>query len=161
MIEVTKIDKNGFQKMRRMHHDHAVSMLGYHIVWCTKFRHCVLQDGVDVVVRHTIGQACDTYGWKCIAIEVMPDHVHCFIQTDHTVSPVAIATALKSLTAVAVFTSYPKLKGQKFWGSGLWSRGTYYGSVGNVSADTVAKYIAEQKSRQVVKDATTRVAVSR
>ena len=161
MIEVTKIDKNGFQKMHRMHHDHAVSMLGYHIVWCTKFRHCVLQDGVDVIVGHTIGQACDTYGWKCIAIEVMPDHVHCFIQTDHTVSPVTIATALKSLTAVAVFTAYPKLKGQKFWGSGLWSRGTYYGSVGNVSAETVEKYISEQKSRHVVKGATTRVAVSR
>jgi len=65
------------------------------------------------------------------------------------------------LAAVAVFTTHPKLKGQKFWGSGLWSRGTYYGSVGNVSAETVEKYISEQKSRQVVKDATTRVAVSR
>lgn len=31
----------------------------------------------------------------------------------------------------------------------------------NVSAETVEKYISEQKSRQVVKDATTRVAVSR
>ena len=108
-----------------------------------------------------INKLSKVHDFEVLAMEVMPDHVHCFIQTDHTVSPVAIATALKSLTAVAVFTTHPKLKGQKFWGSGLWSRGTYYGSVGNVSAETVEKYISEQKSRQVVKDATTRVAVSR
>ena len=37
------------------------------------------------------------------------------------------------------------LKMKKFWGSGLFSRGYYYGSAGTVSVETIKKYIEEQK----------------
>ena len=127
--------------------NHAVHQIGYHLVWCTKFRHNILVNGVDVIVKRTIGQACGNYGWHCKAIEIMPDHVHLFLQVHHTDSPVNVVKTLKSLTAVAVFCTFPKLKGKKFWGSGLWSRCTYYGSVGNVSQETIKQYIASQKQK--------------
>ena len=38
---------------------------------------------------------------------------------------------------VYIFTAFPKLKERKFWGSGLWSRGCCYGSVGAVTDETV------------------------
>lgn len=135
-------------KLIEKHEDHAVSMLGLHLVWCTKYRKPVLEDpAVELLVRHTIGQTCAEYGWVCIETEVMPDHVHLFTQVAHTDRPVDVVKTLKSLTAVAVFTAFPKLKSQKFWGTGLWSRGAYYGSVGNVSQETIAKYIQEQKTK--------------
>ena len=126
---------------------HAVHQIGIHFVWCTKYRHEVLVNGVDVIVKKTIGEACINYNWKCHAIEVMPDHVHVFLQIHHTDMPCNVAKTLKSLTAIAAFYAHPKLKGNKFWGSGLWSSGTYYGSVGNVSQETVQKYIAAQKHK--------------
>lgn len=135
-------------KLIEIHTNHAVSMLGMHLVWCTKYRKQVLDDTVELVVRNTIGQACTEYGWRCIALEVMPDHVHLFVQYPHTETPMNVARTLKSLTAVAVFNTFPTLKGRKFWGSGLWSRGTYYGSVGQVSQDTVTKYIQQQKTKE-------------
>jgi len=126
---------------------HATHSIGIHFVWCTKYRHSVLVNGVDVTVKQTIGEACGAYDWKLNTVEVMPDHVHVFLQINHTDTPCDVAKTLKSLTAVAVFYAYPKLKGNKFWGSGLWSRGTYYGSVGSVSQEAVMHYISNQKSR--------------
>jgi putative transposase len=91
-------------------------------------------------------KSCRQYDWKIRAIEVMPDHVHLFLQIHHTDRVVDVVQTLKSITAVYVFQTYPKLKGQKFWGSGLWSRGTYYGTVGQVSQATIQKYIENQKN---------------
>ena len=48
---------------------------------------------------------------------------------------------------VHIFTVFPKLKERKFWGSGLWSRGCCYGSVGAVTEESVKKYIENQKSK--------------
>ena len=77
----------------------------------------------------------------------MPDHVHIFVQVDHTTAPVVITQTLKSISAVDIFNKFPTLKQRKFWGSGLWSRGTYYASVGHISEDVVKKYIETQKQR--------------
>lgn len=136
-------------KLEERHENHAVTLLGAHLVWCTKYRKQVLGDAaVALLVKNTIGQACIEYGWCCIDLEVMPDHVHLFLQYSHTESLCCIVKTLKSLTAVAVFTAFPTIRAQKFWGSGLWSRGSYYGSVGNVSQETISNYIKEQKERR-------------
>ena len=134
-------------KLELLEEGHCISQIGYHLIWCTKYRHPILKDGVDIVVKNVIGQACGYYNWKICDIEVMPDHVHIFLQARHMDSPVNIVKTLKSLTAVAVFYAFPKLKGQKFWGSGLWSRGSYYASVGNVSQEAITKYIQSQKTK--------------
>jgi len=46
---------------------------------------------------------------------------------------------------VDTFRAFPRLKKTWFWGSGLFSDGTYYGSAGAVSAEIIKRYIAEQK----------------
>lgn len=126
---------------------HNINSIGLHIVWCTKFRHSVLKDGVDVFVKNIIAQTCGDNDWAVRSMEVMPDHIHLFVQIHPTDCPVDVVRILKSVSAVAVFTKFPKLKGEKFWGSGLWSKGAYYGSVGQVSQETVERYIEEQKKK--------------
>jgi putative transposase len=135
-------------KLLMRHTAHSVNQIGLHLVWCTKYRNAVLTDGADIAVKETIGATCATYGWLCHSIEVMPDHVHLFIQTGHTDAPVNVAKTLKSVTAVAVFAKFPKLKQKRFWGSGLWSEGSFYSSIGNVSQETILKYIEEQKQKK-------------
>ncbi len=134
-------------KLELLKSSHSVHQLGIHLVWCTKYRHSVLRNGIDVTVKRTIGETCKVYGWKCCAIEIMPDHIHLFIQVNHTDSPCVVAKTLKSITAVTVFNLYPHIKQQKFWGSGLWSDGTFYSSVGQISQETIIKYIETQKQR--------------
>jgi putative transposase len=75
----------------------------------------------------------------------MPDHVHLFVSAPPTIAPVDIVRKLKSISANWIFQGFSTLKQSKFWGSGLWSRGYYIGTAGTVSAETIQKYIQNQK----------------
>lgn len=133
--------------MQVLSSSHAKHCLGYHIVFCPKYRHQVLEGAIEIELKRIIGEVCKTYEWLLHSIEVMPDHVHLFVQADHTTAPVEIAKTIKSISAVQLFCTFPDLKRRKFWGSGMWSDGTYYGSVGHVLEDAVRKYIETQKQR--------------
>lgn len=124
---------------------HSVYNLNYHIVLCPKYRHKVFVNDVETFVKVRIREICENYGWEVLALEVMPDHLHLFVSAPPKIAPLTIASTLKSILAVDVFRKFSDLKGCKFWGSGLFSRGCYYGSAGTVSSATIMKYIEEQK----------------
>lgn len=136
--------------MRLLSSRHAQHQIGLHLVWCPKYRHAVLTGAIEVVLREILAETCVHYGWGIESLEIVPDHVHIFVQTDHWTRPVEVASTLKSISAVKLFSSFPKLKSRKFWGSGLWSPSTYYGSVGQVNEATIRKYIELQKSRDAI-----------
>ena len=77
----------------------------------------------------------------------MPDHIHLFLSAPPQIAPTEIVKTIKSISAIKIFRTFPKLKKQKFWGCGLWSDGYYVGTAGTVTAETIRKYIEEQKSR--------------
>ena len=124
---------------------HSVYNLNYHIVFVTKYRHNVLTGKVEEFVKAKLEELCTLYGWELISMELMPDHMHIFISTEPKIAPLAIASTLKSILTVEVFKRFSTLKQKYFWGSGLFSRGCYYGSAGTISAASIKKYIEEQK----------------
>ncbi len=95
--------------------------------------------------RQKIGEICESYGYTLIQMETMPDHLHIFLSAPPTIAPAEIVRTLKSITASTIFKTFPQLKRKYFWGSGLWSRGYYIGTAGNASAETIKKYIENQK----------------
>ena len=103
--------------MKILSSNHAQHVLGYHIVFCPKYRHQVLSGSVEVELKHILTEDCMTYDWKLYALEVMPDHIHIFVQVDHTAAPVEIAKKMKYIIAVYIFTKFLDLKQRKFWGS--------------------------------------------
>lgn len=126
---------------------HSKHCIGYHIIFCPKYRHQVLIGAVEIELKRILTEVCMSNDWELHALEIMPDHVHIFVQVEPTIAPIQIAKELKSISAIALFMRFPELKRNKFWGSGLWSRGTFYSSVGYISEDVVKKYIEEQKIR--------------
>ena len=124
---------------------HSVYNLNYHIVLVTKYRHKVLTGDVETFVKTRLQELCNQYGWELLAQEVMPEHIHLFVSAEPKVAPLSIASTIKSILAVDVFRKFSTLKSKYFWGSGLFSRGCYYGSAGTVSSETIRRYIEEQK----------------
>lgn len=125
--------------------NHCVYNINYHIVFCPKYRHRVIKGKVEEVVKQTIQDACNKFGYTLLQMETMPDHLHIFLSAPPNIAPTDIVKTLKSVSANTIFKAFPDFKKRYFWGSGLWSRGYYIGTAGNVSADTIRKYIESQK----------------
>ncbi len=80
-------------------------------------------------------------------MEVMSNPIHLFVGAKPTVSSIDIVKTLKSITAIELFRQYPKLK--TFYGrrGSLWTVGNFISTIGNASAETIKKYIEEQKGK--------------
>lgn len=124
---------------------HCKYLTQYHIIWCPKFRFSVLKDGADETLKNILAGICDRYGYTIKALEIMPDHVHIFVDCPQTVAPCDIARTLKSISAIEMFKEYPQLKRFYARAGVLWSAGYFISSVGHISESTVKKYIEEQK----------------
>ena len=102
---------------------------------------------VDVVadrLKVLLAEKSTELGMEIRALEVMPDHVHLFIESDPTRSVAEIVNRLKGYTSRVLRAEFPTLRSRL---PTLWSRSYYAGSVGHVSAATVERYIVEQKGK--------------
>ena len=125
---------------------HAKYSCQYHIIWCPKYRYPVFTEQRQEKLEGILEAIAEEYSYKLKALEVMPDHVHVFLSAPQTVAPVDIVRTLKSISAVRMFAGDPELKRYYARCGSLWSRGHYISTVGHISAATVEKYIAEQKT---------------
>lgn len=122
------------------HAKHVTYKLAYHFVWCPKYRKKLLVGTLATFVDQEIRRICEAYTWTIGALNVQADHVHLFVSSPPSVAPSNIAHTLKGSTARRVFQCFPLVKKQ-LWGGAFWSRSYYVGSVGDMSVDTVLKYI--------------------
>ena len=73
-------------------------------------------------------------------LEVMPDHVHIFVDIPSTMSVSKALQLLKGFSAKKMFEHHPWLR-KHFRTGHLWSLGKFFRSVGNVSAEAIRNYI--------------------
>lgn len=123
----------------------SVYKIGYRLIWCTKYRKDIIVGTVEYELREIIHQTAKHYGWQISEYESVSDHVQMIVETSPEYSPREIAQVLKSISAATLFKGNSDLKKRSFWGSGLWSKSTYYGTVGDMSESVIKKYIENQK----------------
>jgi putative transposase len=126
--------------MDAQHTKHVTYKLAYHFVWCPKYRKKILVGRIATFLEQEIRRICVENNWLIGAVNIQPDYVHLFLSAPPSVAPSQIAHTLKGTTARKVFQCFPEIKKQ-LWGGAFWSRSYYVGSVGDMSIDTVLKYI--------------------
>jgi len=89
-------------------------------------------------------ETCKRNKIELFAYEVMPDHVHVFISCPPRKSILKICAVIKGGTSHYIRKRQPSL--QRY--PRLWSRGIFYRSVGNVSAEAVKNYIENSSGNQ-------------
>ena len=120
----------------------ATFSLKYHLVWCPKYRRKVLVPPYDARLREIIAEVAVEAEMTIHAVEVMPDHVHLFVEADPTLAVAEIVNRFKGRSSRLMRQEFPALRSRL---PTLWSRSYYAGSVGHVSAKVVEAYIAAQK----------------
>ena len=121
----------------------SVFSLKYHLVWCPKYRKRILVGTLRKRLRELLYQKAKEIKAEIHGLEIMPDHVHMFVASDPTMAPARLAAQFKGFTSHQLREGFPWLKSYL---PSLWSRSYYIGSIGRVSAATVKRYIANQKS---------------
>lgn len=129
---------------RYRHNAGAVFSLKYHLVWCPKYRKAVLTGPVESRLKELLAEKAQELGATIHALDVMPDHVHLFLESDPTKAPAHLAAQFKGYTSRILREEFRHIKSSL---PHLWSRSYYIGSVGHVSDATVRRYIAQQKER--------------
>ena len=84
---------------------HCKYLIQYHIIWCPKFRFSVLKGDVENTLKQILQKICYDYNYHIKALEVMPDHIHIFVDVPQTVAPYAM---LLELLKVSVLSKYLK-----------------------------------------------------
>ncbi|HEX5006490.1 MAG TPA: IS200/IS605 family transposase [Hyphomonadaceae bacterium] len=120
----------------------AVFSLKYHLVWCPKYRRPVLTAPVDTRLKELLAEIASEHGMTILTSEVMPDHVHLFLEANPTLCVAEIANRLKGRTSHALRGEFPSLRSRL---PTLWSRSYFAASVGAVSESTIRRYIEAQK----------------
>ena len=122
----------------------SVYNLGYHIIWCPKYRRKVLIDEVEERLKELIYNKCNELECEIHELNIMPDHVHLFVKTKPTIAPHFLIQQLKGVTSRLLRLEFKHLKTKL---PNMWTRSYYIESVGHISQNTIEKYIQEQKNK--------------
>ena len=125
----------------------SVYNINYHIVWSVKYRRKVITPEIESYMREIIHQIADAKGFHVDEFESgHMDHVHLFVTAPPKLSPSLIIHYLKGITGRKLLEKYPELRKQ-LWKGELWNHSTYIETIGDVSSETIRKYI-EHQSKQ-------------
>jgi putative transposase len=110
----------------------TVYNIGYHLIWCPKYRRKVLVGEVAERLRELLFQKAGEIEVEIAQMEIMPDHLHLhlFVKATPTNSPHCIVQQLKGYTSRMIRSELPRMKSRM---PTLWTRSYYCESAGHIS----------------------------
>ena len=115
----------------------------FHIIFCPKYRRKVLVNGVDERLKEILFEIAKTKDVEIKALEIMPDHVHIFIDFDPRLTLQKIVKDFKEISSRILREEFPHLKSRL---PSLWTRSYFACSIGHISEETIKRYIENQKN---------------
>jgi len=85
----------------------------------------------------------DEKGWTILELAIQPDHVHLCVCVWPSVSAAQVVKECKGFSAFTLRKEFPELQRLP----SLWTRSYFASTAGNVSSETIQRYI-EAQSRQ-------------
>ena len=103
----------------------------------------MLKGDVEVRLKELIAETAKKLDCEVLAIEVMPDHVHLFLSCHPSLAPDQVMFRIKGYSSRLLRQEFPHLLKMP----SMWTRSYFVSTAGNVSSETIKKYIADQKTR--------------
>jgi len=116
----------------------------YHVIFTTKYRRRVLDDLIAKDFKDLVLEKQSEYQYEILEMEVMPDHVHLLIDINPLIGIHTVIQRIKGYTANILRKKYSSLRSRI---PSLWTRSKFVSTVGEVSLETVKRYIEGQKGK--------------
>jgi putative transposase len=119
------------------HYNHSVGLAVVHLVWIPKRRRKVLVGDVKTRLIQIFQELAIEKEWAIRALEVAPDHIHLFVEVHPTDAINQVVKAFKGRSSNYLRKEFEHLKKMP----SLWTNSYFFSTAGNVSADTIQRYI--------------------
>ena len=93
--------------------------------------------------QELIAAKCAEKGWTILALAIQPDHLHLFVRVWPSDSAAAVVKECKGITSFHLRKEFSHLLTLP----SMWTRSSFASTAGNVSQETIRKYIAAQTRR--------------
>jgi len=121
------------------HINRSKTLLVYHIVLVTKYRHKILDQLQILETMKTIESISD---FDILEQEFEPDHIHMMIRSIPKHSVLSLIRRIKSMSTVRSWKLFSRILREKYWKEKtLWTDSYFTCTVGNASIATIKKYI--------------------
>jgi REP-associated tyrosine transposase len=125
-----------------------VHLIIYHLIWCPRRRKPVLVGPVAARCRELIEgkcaeHKCAEHGWEILALAIQPDHIHLFVRVTPSESASEVVKESKGVTSFYLRREFPHLLKLP----SMWTRSYFASTAGNVSQQTIQRYIVAQTGR--------------
>lgn len=122
----------------------SVSLINYHIVFCPRYRRKVfLVPGFEDRFKSLVYEIAVKNDYQILALECHVDHCHIFISVPPSVSAAEAVKVIKTNTSRVLRAEFDFLSKAPT----LWTRSYFASTAGNVSSDTIKRYVDSQKTR--------------
>lgn len=125
-------------------YNHAKAHIRYHLIFTTKFRRNCLEGVKDDLLEILKGIEKRSH-FRLIHIAIGADHIHLFVKSRPSISIEQIVRRLKQITTSEMWKKHEEYLRRFYWKRRkLWSNGYFCSTVGEMSEETVIKYISNQ-----------------
>jgi len=129
--------------MEYQHAKNRVYLINYHLIWCPKRRKKVLTGDIKTRLEQIINEVAEQKEIRILALEVMPDHIHIFVSSHPNILIHNLIKAFKRRSSNLLRKEFPELLKLP----SLWTHSYFVSTAGNVSSETIQKYIEAQNKQ--------------
>ena len=121
-----------------------VYSLEYHVVWCVKYRHKVIDDAIKEDLGAILRKIAQDNKFEILEYSTDLDHVHLLISLSPQHSIPNLMKAMKGVSARILMKKYGAILKSKLWGGHLWNPSYYIATVSDKTEQQIKRYIKEQ-----------------
>lgn len=124
-----------------------VYSIQYHVVWCVKYRHKVLEGQVEKRLIEILKQIANDNGFGILEINTDKDHIHLLLNCSPQHYIPNMIKAMKGVSARLLMKEFGHPLRKKLWGGHLWNPSYFVATVSENTEEQIRKYIQNQKMK--------------
>lgn len=124
-----------------------VYSIQYHIVWCVKYRHKVLNGQVEARLIEILKQIANDNGFQILEINTDKDHIHLLVNCSPQHYIPNMMKAMKGVSARLLMKEFGSSLKKKLWGEHLWNPSYFVATVSENTEEQIRNYIQNQKRK--------------
>ena len=124
-----------------------VYSIQYHMVWCVKYRHKILEGQVETRLIEILQQIAKDNEFQILEINTEKDHIHLLVSCSPQHYIPNMMKALKGVSARLLMKEFGDSLRKKLWGGHLWNPSYFVATVSEHTEEQIRRYIQNQKEK--------------